>query len=391
MEKCPDYSGDKVYNAVKSAFDRLGGIDKYVKQGMKVLIKPNLVMKKSPEEAATTHPSVVEAVARIAAEAGGIVVIADSPGGINTERTLRSIYSVCGMQSAADSSGAQLNYNFEETEVENPEGRYLKRVTLIRPVVDADVVINVPKLKTHGQMVYTGAVKNMFGAVPGVLKAEYHFRMPEHKQFANALIDIFLSTKTTLNIMDAIIGMDGQGPTAGNPKHIGLIMAGEDAFELDFTALNVVGVNPYDVPLIREGVERRLCPSGIENIRIEGEDLENVKIKDFQIPHLGTLRTISFFENRAFNLVAKALRPSPVFIHNRCIGCRQCEKNCPAHIIEMVEKKPVADMSKCIRCFCCQELCPVKAVTTKKSLFAFLEDIQIKCRKKFRNKKDFPY
>lgn len=383
LKKCPDYNSENVYMAVKEAVDRLGGINKFVKRGMKVLIKPNLVMKKAPDEAATTHPSVVEAIARIVSEAGGNAVIADNPGGIITERVLKGIYTVCGMESAAEKSGAQLNYDLEETELQYSEGKYLKKIIVSRPFADADVIINVPKLKTHGQMVYTGAVKNMFGAVPGVLKAEYHFRMQEHRNFANALIDIFLSTKTTLNIMDAVVGMDGHGPTAGNPKHIGLIIASENAFELDYTALNVTGISPYDVPIIREAIERKLCPSSIKEIHIEGEDLDSVKIHGFKVPHLGALRTIRFFDNRAFNLISKALRPSPVFIHAKCIGCRECANNCPAKIIEMVNNRPVLDMSKCIRCFCCQELCPVKAVTTKKSIFTYIKDFQIKCRKKF--------
>ncbi|HHV99677.1 MAG TPA: DUF362 domain-containing protein [Clostridiaceae bacterium] len=389
LEKCPDYNSDNVYMAVKKAIDRLGGINKYVKQGMKVLIKPNLVMKKSPDEAATTHPSVVEAVARIVSEAGGNAIIADNPGGIITEKVLKGIYSVCGMKSAAEKSGAQLNYDLEEAELQFPGGKYLKKVIVSRPFAEADIIINVPKLKSHGQMVYTGAVKNMFGAVPGVLKAEYHFRMQEHKDFANALIDIFLSTKPSLNIMDAVVGMDGHGPTAGDPKPIGLILAGENAFELDYTALNVIGVSPFDVPIIREAVERKLCPSSIEDISIEGVDPDSVRIHGFKIPHLGALRTIRFFDNRAFNMISKALRPSPVFIHGKCIGCGECAKNCPAKIIEMIDRKPVFDISKCIRCFCCQELCPVKAVTSKKSIFTYIKDFQIKCRKKFCKKKDF--
>ncbi len=389
LEKCPDYGSDRVYVAVKKAVDELGGIGRFVKSGMKVLIKPNLVMKKAPDEAATTHPSVVEAIARIVSEAGGKAIIADNPGGIITERKLNAIYSVCGMKSAAEKSGAQLSYDFEEAELHCPEGKYLKKVIVSRPFVDADVIINVPKLKTHGQMVYTGAVKNMFGAVPGVLKAEYHFRMQEHSDFANALIDIFLSTGTTLNIMDAVVGMDGHGPTAGNPKHIGLIIAGDNAFELDFAALNVIDVSPFDVPVIRAAVERGLCPSDIKEIRIEGEKLSSVKIHGFKIPHLGALRTIRFFDNKVFNLISKALRPSPVFIHEKCIGCRECAVNCPAKIIEMVDNKPVPDMSKCIRCFCCQELCPVKAVTTKKSIFAYIKDLQKTVEKNLNSKKDF--
>lgn len=370
IEKCSDYNIENVINSVKKTFENLGGINKYIKPGMKVLIKPNLVMKKRPEEAATTHPAVIEAVASMVKEAGGEVLIADSPGGLYTEKNINGLYKVCGLKDAANASGASLNFDFSETEIENPEGKYLKKVKVIKPIAEADFIINICKLKTHGQMVYTGAVKNMFGAIHGVLKAEFHVRMSDYNEFANAIIDIYLSTKPKLNIMDAVIGMDGAGPTAGNPKHIGLVLASENAFELDYTAIKIIGANPYDVPIIKEAKNRGLLSGNKADIKIIGESIKNVKVKDFHIPQLENLRTILFFDKGLLKYFMNALKPRPVFNYDLCTGCLECKKNCPAKVITVSNKRPVIELKSCIRCYCCQELCPAKAITIKRPLAA---------------------
>ncbi|NSW92380.1 MAG: DUF362 domain-containing protein [Firmicutes bacterium] len=387
VERCPDYNDDNVLKVLRKVFESLGGVNKYIKPGMKVVLKPNLVKKKRPEDAATTHPSVVKAVAKLVREVGGIVTIVESPGGLFTISSLRGIYSFCGIEKAALEVGANLNYNLSETVVENPDGKYLKRVTIVKALADADLIINLPKLKTHGQMVYTGAVKNMFGAVPGELKAEYHLRMSQYDEFANALIDIYLSVKPVLNIMDAVVGMDGAGPTAGNPKQIGLIIAGEDGFEVDFTALKLINANPLDIPVINQAVKRRLCPDSFENIEIccEGldsfEDLDSFKVENFHMPQLDTLKTIMYYDRGIMKFFINWLKPRPVFQHEKCIGCTECKRVCPAGVISMKNHKPEVDLKGCIRCFCCQELCPEKAVYIKRPA---LLDIYIRHRKKVR-------
>lgn len=381
IKRCSNYNDDNVLKTLKDIFNSLGGIDKYIKPGMKVALKPNLVKKKRPEEAATTHPSIVKAISVLIKEAGGIVSIVESPGGLFTTSSLKAIYSACGIERAAVEAGAALNYDLSEVELENPEGKYLKRVAIVKALADADLIINLPKLKTHGQMVYTGAVKNMFGAVPGELKAEYHFRMSEYDDFADALIDIFLSIKPALNIMDAITGMDGEGPTAGEPKDIGLIIAGEDAFEVDYTALRIINTDPVKVPIIKQGVKRGLCPDNMNLINICGEKIQNIKILDFNIPQLDTLNSIMFLNKGFLKYFMKKLKPKPVFHYESCIGCGECERVCPAGVITMKDKKPELDITGCIRCFCCQELCPRKAVLIKRPAIL---DAYIKHRKKRR-------
>jgi uncharacterized protein (DUF362 family)/Pyruvate/2-oxoacid:ferredoxin oxidoreductase delta subunit len=383
IERCPDYSVKSVEQALIRTFDNLGGIERFVKPGMKVVLKPNLVLKKCPEEAATTHPVLVQVLSGMIQQiagrkAGGKVIIADSPGGAYSERRLKAIYAVCGMDKAARASGAELNLDTSEVEIDNTDGRYLKKVTVIKPFVDADLVINLPKMKSHGQMVYTGAVKNMFGAIPGVLKAEYHFRMPEYREFANAIIDIFLSVRPALNIMDAVIGMDGHGPTAGSPRPIGMILAGENAFELDHAALNMLDFNADYVPVLKEAVIRGLCPANFKDIELRGSGAGE-KIRDFRFPQTDALRAVEFYANSPLRFVAGCLKPKPVFNHRLCTGCSECRKSCPAGVIEIKEGKPEVNLAGCIRCFCCQELCPAGAVAIKRTL---LSDLLIRICKK---------
>jgi uncharacterized protein (DUF362 family)/NAD-dependent dihydropyrimidine dehydrogenase PreA subunit len=365
--RCENYNQDELRKALKESFNMAGGIEKFAGPGRKVALKPNLVLAKSPETAATTHPELISVLSSMLIETGASVKIVESPGGPYTVNLLKSIYKTCGVQ-ACEKSGAQLNFDVSETQINNPEAIYLKKLTVITPLLEADIIINLPKLKTHGQMVYTGAVKNMFGAIAGEQKAKYHLHMCEYERFADALIDIFLSVKPHFNIMDAVTGMEGHGPTAGTPRHMGLLMASEDAFALDFTALKIIGVTPSDVPVIKQGIQRDLCPPDMSLIDLRGVSIEDAMIKDFKVPQLSGLRNIQFTENKFLRKIMDSLKPRPVFLHKLCTGCSACVKSCPAGIIKMNNRRPYADLSKCIRCFCCQELCPQKAITIKTPL-----------------------
>jgi uncharacterized protein (DUF362 family)/Pyruvate/2-oxoacid:ferredoxin oxidoreductase delta subunit len=367
LVRASKYDKTTVRQALEKTLENLGGIEKFIRPGMKVALKANLVMKKKPEEAATTHPVFVGELARIIKNAGAEVLIIDSPGGPYTRSRLEDIYMGTGMKAVAEEIGAQLNFDTSEVEVENAEGKFIKRLKILKPLVEADLVINLPKLKTHGQMVYTGAVKNMFGAIAGISKVEYHFNMKEYDRFADTLIDIFLSTKPALSIMDAIIGMEGAGPTAGVPKEIGVILASESAFSLDMAALNIIDTDPKRVPLLKNSIERGLCPNSISKIKLIGEPIDSVKVKDFDVPALEGLKEIRFVENEFLKSLTGFILPKPVFLANKCIGCADCVRSCPPNAIEMKNKKPEVKLSKCIRCFCCQELCPAKAIVIKRN------------------------
>ena len=357
VKKCDSYNADEVEKVLKEVFGLLGGIERYIKPGMKVVIKPNLIMKKRPEDAATTHPAVVRAVAKLVVSLGASVVIAESPGGVYTKGFLEGIYIVCGYKEL-EKTGVVLNYDTSVVDIPVSSGKITKRLTVIKPIADADLVISVSKLKTHGMTIMTGAVKNYFGIIPGALKAEYHARMPKHDDFADMLVDIAGSVKNQINIVDGVIGMEGPGPTAGYPRKIGCILAGTNPYAVDVVCADIMGLRDEDVPTITSSYKRGLVSK--DEIEVIGDKVEDVRVKDFLVP--GAVKREASLRSRVLKLLTLFIRPKPVFIHSKCIGCQECVKNCPAKVIVMKNKRPCPDLRKCIRCFCCQELCPVKAV-----------------------------
>jgi uncharacterized protein (DUF362 family)/Pyruvate/2-oxoacid:ferredoxin oxidoreductase delta subunit len=366
LVKCNDYNFKEVKTALLESFNNLGGIGKYIKKDMQIALKPNLLMPCNPNSAATTDPIIIHALSDLILKEGAHVSIVESPGGPYIKANLRKVYKTCRIENITQKANIALNYDLDVEMIRISEGQVLKKIEIIKPLLEADLVINLPKLKTHSQMTYTGAVKNMFGAVPGVKKAEYHFRMSQYDYFANALIDIFLSVKPGLSIMDAVIGMDGYGPSAGNPKRLGFIAASENAFDLDFTCLHIVGIKPESVPITKQAIKRGLCSSDIKQIELCGEELNNIRISAFNVPKAGRLSSINFTNNRFYNLMLNILKPKPVFNHKICTGCEICANNCPAKIITVKNRHPKLNLSKCIRCFSCKELCPQHAVTIKK-------------------------
>ncbi len=260
------YEYSAVRAALEETFSNLGGVSSFINIGDKVFLKVNLVMKKAPEAAATSHPVFVQALADILIGGGAEVTIGDSPGGPFNELRLRSVYQGCGMREAAERSGAELNFDTGSSEVKNPRGLILKKLTNLDALRRADKVINVSRLKTHGMMKLTGAVKNMFGTVPGTLKAEYHLNRPEPEQFADALIDICLCADPILSIIDGIVAMEGDGPTSGTPRNVGVVLASEDPFGLDLAAARIINAVPRTIPTVKRAIERDLCPEDFREL-----------------------------------------------------------------------------------------------------------------------------
>jgi ferredoxin len=232
-------------------------------------------------------------------------------------------------------------------------------------MMDCDKIITVSKLKTHGMAMYTGAVKIMFGAIPGVLKAEYHYKMPDLKDFTNMLVDICTLTKPVLSIIDGVVGMEGEGPTGGNPIHSGVILASENPYNLDVVGAYAMGIKPHDVPTIQRCMERGLTTGNIKDIQIVGDSIDAFK-KTYKVPDIRTIRFANKVPKFVEQFLNKNVLPRPVFSQEICIGCSSCKKSCPPGAITMVDGKPRVDLDKCIRCFCCQELCPQKAVEIKR-------------------------
>lgn len=368
LEHCNEYDYDRVYKALNKSIENLGGLDKYLNKGEKVLLKLNLLMKKKPEEAVTTHPVFVQALTTIIMEYGCEVLLGDSPGGPFSEKALTSLYAVTGIDEISKKTGAKLNFNVKSFVKSNPNGLTLKKITLTDMLNDVDKVISVSKLKTHGMMTFTGAVKNMFGVVPGLLKAEYHFNMPKYEDFGAALVDICTCANPVLSFMDGIVGMEGNGPSAGVPRNINVILASDNPYNLDKVACSIIKLDFSKVPTIKYSIDTGLCKEDLSDVELIGADINKFIINDFKIPKVmgvnPMIEKLPPFLNKFIN---NLFQTKPVFDHATCIGCKICADNCPAKIITMGENnRPSAQLDKCIRCYCCQELCPKKAVSIHK-------------------------
>jgi uncharacterized protein (DUF362 family)/Pyruvate/2-oxoacid:ferredoxin oxidoreductase delta subunit len=338
-----------------------------VKKGDRVLIKLNLLSARTPEQAVTTHPALAKAVVKMVQELGGIPVLGDSPGGSNTGNSYKTLLKNTGMQAVADDTGCEI-VSFEESVNVSPEkARTFKKLKIAKAVLDADVVIGLPKLKTHTLTYYTGAVKLLYGYVPGVTKTEYHLHTGRDVSlFAEMLLDIYEARPPNLYIMDAVVGMEGRGPSGGSPRQIGLVMASKSATAMDFIATSVIGFDPISVPTVKLAAGRGTGPQKPEEITVFGESVASVAIKDFK---KADTMDMSRMPPAVMGLISRIGGTRPQIDRKLCKKCGVCVQDCPPKAMTFVRgSPPKIDYNKCIRCYCCQELCPQNAVSVRTPL-----------------------
>lgn len=357
--KCPAYDRGKVFSAVKQAVDLVGGIRTFVKQGDRVLLKPNLLKARPPEAAVTTHPEIVRAVIRLVHEAGGDPWVADSPG----IGDLRRVCDRAGILTVIKEEGARLAETEDAVVLKN-RGRF-QRFEIAQWAHDANVIINLPKLKTHGMTILTGAVKNLFGCVPGKRKVQWHFNTGvNHNLFMRMLVELSALIKPRLTIMDAVVGMDGNGPGSGDPRTIGVVIAGPDPVAVDMVSSKLVGVPPDRVPILRAAQAAGIGETRLDRITVVGEALADVTIRQFRLPPLSHLEWR--IPEWARSSLKNAFTTKPVIHHTLCIRCGVCQVHCPQQAIKTSGGRLVLQERVCIRCFCCQEFCPEGAITVGK-------------------------
>jgi uncharacterized protein (DUF362 family)/NAD-dependent dihydropyrimidine dehydrogenase PreA subunit len=306
---------------------------------------------------------------KILKEHGCNVTIGDSPGGTFSKNVLRSVYEKSGLRLVAEETGAELSYDTGWQYVSCPENKLIKKFEITNMVLNADAVITMPKLKTHMLTHFTGATKILFGAIPGVTKAAYHAKLKTVDLFSEMLVDLLDVVKPRLAIMDGVVGMEGDGPSRGKPRTVGVILAGEDSVALDVVACNLIGMRPETVPILKAAMARGLTTCDLSDIEIRGASIGEVAMTDFAKPATGggDVSSVPSYLRRMFT---NAVLVRPHINKKICIGCGVCMKNCPAKAITISEKKASIDQDKCIRCYCCHELCQEKAVELRKSLTA---------------------
>ncbi len=359
--RCSDYSNVK--NAIKEALALLGGLESIITPGKRVLLKPNVLAIRAPEDAVTTHPAVVSAMCELVKEAGGIPLIGDGSGIIRPGATTTSeAFRASGIEAVASACGAEL-VNFETsgyTEVSVPGARQFPHLYIAKSVIEADVIISLPKLKTHELTLYTGAVKNFFGAVPQKIRKQAH-ALEDRDRFGEAIVDIYSVVKPHLAVMDGVIGMEGNGPSNGIPIHSGVILASYDCVALDMVASELIGIDPLKVPTNKAALSRGF---GIQHPEVAGAPLKEVSLR-FKASEGGVTAMVPSFLMRALR---KHLTVKPFINTSSCAVCKACVLNCSAHAIEEMGKVLKINQEKCIQCYCCREMCPNDAVEIKKSL-----------------------
>lgn len=359
IARCSDYDKGQVGAALAELLLPLGGMRSFVCKGDKVLIKPNLLKAALPEKAVTTHPSVVEAVVREVLAAGGIPLIGDSPGIGKMEK----IFETTGMKGVADRTGAKLVEFKDSVEVETGKGATFKSLEISKDIMDADKVINLPKVKTHAQMYVTLGVKNCFGCIVGKRKPQWHFKAGVTRgHFADLILDIYNTVAPVLTIADAIVAMEGNGPGSGDPRQVGLLFASSNALSMDRVISPILGVKEGDVPLFQSAKARGLGDIDIKKIEVIGPEIDELIVKGFRSPKIIDMMFGPPFLRQYFK---KSLTARPKVDHNICDLCGDCIRTCPVEVMSVKNKRIDIFYRDCIHCFCCQEVCPKGAITPR--------------------------
>lgn len=367
LQSCDHYDEALLAERLVALLEPMGGIERFVSPGQRVLLKPNLLAGKPPEAAVTTHPALVKAVIELVQQAGAQVLVGDSPGLGSFERVAEK----SGISHAVKSAGGQL-MPFGETRRVGATGTF-RQLELATAYLDADLVINLPKLKTHEMMTLTCGVKNLYGTVVGAAKAGLHLTAGHSKElFAGLLLEIAMARPVALTIVDAIVAMEGDGPNSGTPRQLGLLLAGENMIAVDTVAAHLAGIPAALLPVELEARRRGLAGTKLDQISIIG-DLEGMAADPpFTLPQgLDVQFGLPGFLK---GLLRNQLTPVPAANKELCTLCGVCRDACPPEAITITKNALKVDSGRCIRCWCCRELCPQHAMAIQRGLLLRLLD-----------------
>ena len=359
---CPDYG--QVEEKMQALLAMMGGMGKFAAKGERIVLKPNLLTAAQPDHAVTTHPAVVATVGKLVKQTGAAAALIDSPGSgfPHSEKTLRKVYAACGMNDAAAQAGIELSFDTTSQVVSFPQGVLIKRFDILTPLAQASGIINLCKLKTHGFLGMTGAVKNNFGAIPGRDKPGFHAKLQDPARFAAMCLDLSACVAPRLSIMDAVVGMEGNGPHNGSPRQIGLLLASTNPLALDVVATEIIGMKREQNPLLMEAAKRGWTPTRLDEIELIGLEKEKLRIPGFQLPTT-VLSSAGSVALRLFAPIFKqAFSVRPQILTDKCVGCGACRDACPVQVITIDQRVAHIRHHDCIRCYCCHEMCPHDAI-----------------------------
>lgn len=367
ISPCGNYGSEALSAALEKTFRAFGVLEKAA--GKTVALKANLLYAAPPERAVTTHPAVVCECVRLLYAAGAKkVIIGDSPSGAFTEKALSQVYELSGM-SAAAALGAELNFDTSAITRPNSGASAMREFTLTAWLARADMIISLSKLKTHRLTRMTAAVKNLYGAVAGFSKRTYHAKLPDKYRFSSMLVDLCDTVAPDFSVIDGIMGMEGEGPGAGEPKFAGVLVAGVNPHACDLAAAEIIGAPHENVPTLAEARKRGYIPGDAQKLEILGAPLSSVKTK-FLPPRAPAsnilVQKLPPFLGKPLSWLTD---PYPV-ITQKCVGCGRCAQACPRERITITAGKARINYKGCIKCYCCQEICRFHAIEMKKSLFA---------------------
>lgn len=361
VRECKTYDVEQIKQSILEVMESMGGIGKYISPNQNVLLKINLIGPKVAEKAATTHPEMVRAVGQLVKTVGANVFVGDSSGGaIAGMAPTKKSFTVSGIEKMANEEGFTL-INFDEIGpvLVDSEDNYTQELYLSKVIHEMDVIINLPKMKTHSMGVYTGAVKNLFGTIPGLRKAKYHRDAPNPEAFGQVLADIHSNIRNMpLHIMDGIVSMQGEGPTAGEPYPAGKILISEDPLALDRVAIEMMGIAPERVTILNASIKRKIGVWDRKSIEIIG-DFE--VLKGYKLPKSYRMEQVKDYSK--VKGVIDFFKVVPEINLKKCVGCNSCVDGCPVGAIDRKSKQ--INYAVCIDCLCCHELCMVEAVELK--------------------------
>lgn len=361
--RAQEYRVAELRPAVERALSLIGGIERYVPKNAKVFVKVNLLPPPSPpERAIITHPVFAEAVLSVLRELTPHIVVGDD---VHSHQS----FEVGGYKEVCARLGVELlnlrERGFVEVEI---SGAVLRSVYIARAVREAEVVINLPKLKTHALTTFTGAVKNLYGVIPTGLRTRLHGEHPRPEEFSQVLVDIFSAVRPALTIMDGVVAMEGPGPAQGRPRGLGLILASADAVAVDTVAQAIVGLDPLRVWTTKHAQARGLGVGDLAEIEVVGEKLDPLLVRDFHHPPAAG-EFVGRFPKALTRWATRHLQAQPVVVASRCVACGACIRACPTGAAQFRHKKAGIDRRKCIRCMCCHEACRYDAIDLRLDLF----------------------